>query len=101
MRSAEHSSSARDAKSRAAPATYFVDSHLVAFTFKAGWLTKRCQTTAHSPSVWGVIRSGETVGMMTQASEASLVAPPSLPTMPNTGAFTCCAITSALTRLGD
>ena len=36
----------------------------------------------------GVIRSGETVGMTTQASAAVLVKPPSLPTMPKTAAPT-------------
>src|SRR5438552_3375726 len=45
-----------------------VDSHFVAARMRAGWLTIRCQTTAHSPSVCGVIRSGETVGMITHAS---------------------------------
>ena len=68
---------------------------------RAGWLTRRCQTTAHSPSVWGVIRSGETVGITTQAAAAALVAPPSLPTMPNTAAPTSPASSSARTRLGD
>ena len=63
-----------------------VDSHLVADRLRRGWLTRRCQTTAQSPSVCGVIRSGDTVGMTTQASAAVLVAPPSLPTMPKTAA---------------
>src|SRR5262249_1449432 len=31
-----------------------VASHFVARVFSAGWLTSRCQTTAHSPSVCGV-----------------------------------------------
>ncbi len=34
----------------------------------AGWLTSRCQTTAHSPSVCGVIRSATSGGMTTHAS---------------------------------
>src|SRR5207237_4444558 len=34
------------------------DSHLVWATFNAGWLTRTCQITAQSPSVWGVMRSG-------------------------------------------
>src|SRR5262249_23283661 len=44
------------------------DSHLVAARCRAGWLTRRCQSTAHSPSVWGVIRSSKRGGMITQAS---------------------------------
>ena len=32
---------------------HLVDSHLVAARLSAGWLTSRCQTTAHSPSVCG------------------------------------------------
>ena len=35
----------------------------MAARLSAGWLTSRCQTTAHSPSVCGVIRSGDTVGI--------------------------------------
>ncbi len=34
----------------------------------AGWLTSRCQTTAHRPSVCGVTRSSLAGGMTTQAS---------------------------------
>ena len=62
------------------------DSHLVPVRCSAGWLTKRCQITAHSPSVWGVTRSENSGGMRTQALAARRVAPPSRPTMPKTGA---------------
>ena len=34
-------------------------SHLVAVSNKAGWLTSKCHTTAHRPSVCGVIRSSK------------------------------------------
>ena len=34
---------------------------------EAGWLTRRCHTTAARPSVWGVMRSSTSGGMTTQA----------------------------------
>src|SRR4029077_14929484 len=49
------------------------DSHLVAATLRAGWLTSRCQTTAARPSVCGVIRSGKRGGTTTQAVAFALV----------------------------
>ena len=45
---------------------YLMDSHFVAARCSSGWLTNKCQITAHSPSVCGVMRSGATVGMTTQ-----------------------------------
>lgn len=53
-------SSARDqpAGRAEASARYLTDSHFVAVTLSAGWLTRRCHTTAARPSVWGVMRSG-------------------------------------------
>ena len=56
-------------------------SHFVAGRWSFGWLTRRCQITAQKPSVCGVIRSGETVGMTTHASATCLVYPPSRPTI--------------------
>ena len=50
------------------PGDYFTDSHFVFVSLEPGWLTSRCQTTAAKPSVCGVIRSAETVGMTTHAS---------------------------------
>src|SRR5439155_19453629 len=80
---------------------YLVDSHLVAARLSAGWLTSRCQTTAHRPSVCGVIRSGETVGITTQASACCWVAPPSLPTTPKIFAPTLLPSSMARTRFID
>jgi hypothetical protein len=42
-------------------------SHLVWFSFKSGWETKRCQMTAWKASLCGVMLAGLTVGTMTQA----------------------------------
>ena len=58
------------------------DSHLVRSSCRAGCDTKRCQTTAQTPSVWGVTRSGTSGGMMTAASANLPVSPPSRPTTP-------------------
>ena len=44
------------------------DSHLVALAFSLGCETSRCQITAWKASLWGVMVSGFTVGMMQQAS---------------------------------
>src|ERR1019366_4505046 len=43
-------------------------SHLVWFTLRSGWETKRCQMTAWNASLCGVMLPGLTVGTMTQAS---------------------------------
>ena len=45
-----------------------IDSHFVAEAFRTGWLTRRCQTTAHSPSVCGVMCSATKGGITTNAS---------------------------------
>src|SRR5262249_52564874 len=74
-------------------------SHLVGVRCRSGWLTSRCQTTAAIPSVWGVIRSAATVGMITHPSASCRVVPPSRPTMPKTRAPTSRACSRARTRL--
>ena len=63
-------------------AGHFTDSHLVALRCSSGWLTKRCQRTAQSPSVCGVTRSAAMTGTRMQNPAASRVNPPSRPTMP-------------------
>ena len=57
-------------------------SHFVAERCSAGCETRRCHTTAHSPSVCGVMRSGYSGGITTTASATRAVLPPSRPTMP-------------------
>ena len=52
---------------------YFTDSHFVFSRCSRGWLTSRCHTTAAKPSVCGVVRSADTVGMTTHASATCLV----------------------------
>ena len=44
------------------------DSHFGVAARSAGWLTSRCQTTAHIPSVCAVTRSSFTVGTRTETS---------------------------------
>src|SRR5438477_407820 len=63
-------------------AGHFTDSHLVAVRCSSGWLTNKCQRTAHSPSVWGVTRSAATMGTRMQKPADWRVNPPSRPTMP-------------------
>src|SRR5579864_4534835 len=53
--------------SSATPDAHPSASHLVLLAASAGWLTRRCQSTAHSPSVWGVTLSGCEGGTMMQA----------------------------------
>src|SRR5262249_33145586 len=77
------------------------DSHLVGAFFSAGWLTSKCQTTAHRPSVCGVMRSGNIGGTITHASAACAVKPPSRPTMPKPFAPTSLASWIERTRLTE
>ena len=69
---------------RSAAKHYFNDSQRVGPCCKIGWLTSRCQTTAHKPSVCGVIRSANSGGTTMQTSACWRVKPPSRPTMPKT-----------------
>src|ERR1700722_15712238 len=57
-------------------------SHFVALAARSGWLTRRCHTTAHNPSVCGVTLSGYVGGSTTHAFATVAVNPPSRPTMP-------------------
>ena len=50
-----------------------IDSHLVLLTCNVGCETRRCQTTAQSPSVWGVMRWSNSGGITMQASATSRV----------------------------
>src|SRR3984893_18788026 len=77
------------------------DSHLVGFSLSFGWETRRCQITAHRPSVCGVMCSGYSGGTNTEASASRRVAPPSRPTMPNMDAPLSRASSSAATRLAE
>ncbi len=65
------------------------DSHLVAARCNRGWLTSKCQSTAHSPSVCGVMRSGASAGMTMHSSAIWRVNPPLRPTMPKMCAPAC------------
>jgi hypothetical protein len=48
-------------------------SHLVDDRCKWGWETRRCQTTAHSPSVCGVTRCGWRGGIIMTSSATRAV----------------------------
>src|SRR5689334_12226050 len=79
----------------------FTDSHFMADRCSLGWLTRRCQSTAQKPSVWGVIRSGDITGTSTQTWATCFVYPPSLPTIPKIFAPTFWATSRARTKLTD
>src|ERR1700682_2465684 len=78
-----------------------MDSHLVPWRWSAGCETRRCQTTAHNPSVCGVTRSWKSGGIRTEAFALWRVNPPSRPTMPKTAAPTSSASSMAATRLAE
>src|SRR5580704_6304399 len=77
------------------------DSHLVATRCNSGWLTSKCQSTAHRPSVCGVIRSGASAGITMHSSAIWRVNPPLRPTMPKMCAPASDAVSSARTIFTD
>ena len=59
--------------------THVSSSHLARWRASRGWVTSRCQITAHNPSVCGVTRSGYRGGIKTMVSATFAANPPSRP----------------------
>ena len=102
---ADESRAARDEVARAHRAGSMfaddTDSHFVAARCNSGWLTSRCHSTAHRPSVCGVMRSGASAGITMHSSATSRVKPPFRPTIPKMCAPACAAVSSARTIFTD
>src|SRR4030095_6248080 len=80
--------------------SYFMLSHFVSATLRAGCEIHKCHTTAWNASVCGVMFAGLTVGMTIATSATCAVYPPSRPTIPRMALPRSFASFSALTKFG-